>query len=232
MPTLNDRFWQPGANPELKPELRENFEAGIHYETKFSNITMSSSTNVYHNIVDNWILWRPGGKSTNENGETISVWSPLNIKLVHATGLELFNHLQVKDLLDHLDFTIDLNGTYTRAINKLPTSRFDRSVNKQLRYTPEWILNGNLGIDYKQFRFQIFNQYTGIRYQEENNELPPLPAYFLSNLAISHNLKTGNVPITIGARINNLFNSHYENYLNQAMPGINYQLNLTFNYNL
>jgi len=195
-------------------------------------VTIESSGNIYHNIVDNWILWRPGGKGINQNGETISVWSPFNIKLVHATGVELFNHLKIKNLLENIDLSFNLNGTYTRAINKHAANRFDRSVDKQLRYTPEWIVNGNMEVIFKDFTFQLFNQYTGQRYQEENNELPPLPAYILSDLAISQQLKAGNIPISLGARVNNLFNVHYENYLNRAMPGINYHLQLTFNYNL
>lgn len=232
LPTLNDRFWQPGGNPDLRPELSDNIEAGLHLESQRKYFTIKSSASFYHNIVDDWILWRPGGKVANENGETVAVWSPFNIKLVHATGIELFNHLHFKEVLNDLDVILNLNGTYTRAINKAPASRFDRSVNKQLRYTPEWVFNTNIAIDYDQFRFQVINQYTGIRYQEENNELPPLPAYFLTDLALNHHLTAGNIPIAIGARVNNLFNIHYENYLNRAMPGINYHLHISFNYNL
>jgi len=232
LPTLNDRFWFPGGNPDLLPELSRNIEAGYQLSAKSGTVQYRSSANLFHNSVDNWIEWRPGGRATDKNGETISFWYPDNIRLVHATGIEFFSHVELQELIPASKLILDFNGTFTRTINKTKIDAQDRSYNKQLRYTPQWMLNGSLGIAYHDFIFNINSQYTGERYTENNNELRPLPAFFLTNLSLGKSFKTGSIPIHLSANINNLFNVRYENFQNLAMPGINYQLNLSINYNL
>jgi vitamin B12 transporter len=232
LPTLNDRFWFPGGNPDLLPELSRNIEAGYQLSYKPGIIKYRTSANFFHNSVDNWIEWRPGGRTTDNNGETISFWYPDNIRLVHATGIEFFHHLELQDLVPSSKILVDFSGTYTRTTNKTKIDARDRSYNKQLRYTPQWMLNGGLGFSYHQFLFNINSQYTGKRYTENNNELRPLSDFLLINLSLGKSFKTGNIPVHLSANINNLFNARYENFQNMAMPGINYQLNLSFNYNL
>src|SRR5690606_6722526 len=65
VPTLNDRFWEPGGNPDLLPEESINGEIGFHW-LKSGLFSWNQSLTYYRMQVDNWIIWMPQG----------SVWRP------------------------------------------------------------------------------------------------------------------------------------------------------------
>ncbi|MGE3825584.1 MAG: TonB-dependent receptor, partial [Bacteroidia bacterium] len=58
VPTMNDRFWVPGGNPDLKPESGWNAEAGLF--TSFNDstklFTPLFSATAFSSVIDNWIL--------------------------------------------------------------------------------------------------------------------------------------------------------------------------------
>src|SRR5690606_22428207 len=77
VPTLNDRYWDPGGNPDLLPEESINGEVGLHW-LKNGLFSWDQSLTFYRMQVDNWIIWLPQG----------SVWSPENIRDVQNQGIE------------------------------------------------------------------------------------------------------------------------------------------------
>jgi len=79
LPGLNDLFWAPGGNPDLKPESGWFQEAGVNYDQKFLRSKVSVGVTAFHRQIENWIQWTPG----------LQYWSPQNIKIVRSQGLEL-----------------------------------------------------------------------------------------------------------------------------------------------
>ena len=129
-PTLNDLYFLPGGNPGLNSEQGVAYEAGLSFAVgKEGAYTLSGSASWYDQHIDDWILWLPTAKG---------FFSPVNIKKVHAYGVEIR-----ADLAAALtrELKINLNGTFSWApsINEgEPMSPADRSVGKQLPYEPEY----------------------------------------------------------------------------------------------
>ena len=82
LPTLNDQFWQPGGNLDLKPESGWSKEATIAWKTERKDKGFDSRLALtgFDRNVNNWILW-----SKQENQ---AFWSANNITEVWSRGLE------------------------------------------------------------------------------------------------------------------------------------------------
>jgi vitamin B12 transporter len=79
MPSFNDLFWQPGGNPELKPELGLNSEFGLSWY--FDKSSEGLLTLTYTNIDANQkIVWQPGA---------FGIWTPDNIDRSRSESLQL-----------------------------------------------------------------------------------------------------------------------------------------------
>src|SRR5699024_6275056 len=86
-PTLNDLYFLPGGNPDLKNETGVQYEAGLSFAAgKEGSWSLSGSASWYDQRIDDWILWLPTTKG---------FFSPVNIKKVHAYGVEVRADLAV-----------------------------------------------------------------------------------------------------------------------------------------
>ena len=101
-PTLNDLYFLPGGNPDLKNETGVQYEAGLSFAVGRDAIyTLSGSASWYDQRIDDWILWLPTTKG---------FFSPVNIKEVHAYGVEVRADLSV--MLTR-GLKLDLDGTFS-----------------------------------------------------------------------------------------------------------------------
>jgi len=231
LPTMNDFYWVPGGNPNLKPEQSTNLEAGIAAGWKIEKISLNTNLRAFRHAVDNWIIWLPGGNAQTDEGETISFWYPENIREVLATGLEYRQSISWKPPTSDFTTTVEINGTYNKSLNKKTLSPVDRSRDKQLPYTPVHLINSHWKNSYKTWSLNLSNQYSSQRFVEANNELPPLSEYFLWNAGLGKSGSIGAWKWLLQFSVNNVFDRDYQTYENRAIPGRNYQLNLTINYN-
>ena len=218
-PTLNDLYFLPGGNPDLKRESGWTYDAGLSFNyIKEGICNISGSATWFDSYVKDWIIWLPTTKG---------FFSPRNIKDVHAYGVELksSNKFHLSE-----NWTLDLDGTFswTPSINNgEPMSEADKSVGKQLPYVPEFVANVSGKISYKTFSFLYKWSYYSERYTMSSNDLSlsgKLPTYFMSNITIEKLLRFSWSDISIKFNINNLFNEEYLSVLSRPMPGINFQL--------
>jgi iron complex outermembrane receptor protein len=217
VPTLNERFWQPGGNLDLIPEESYSAEFGFEGQVE-SEINFNYELTSYRMWVDNWILWSPNG----------SFWSPENIKYVDAYGLEAKGGLKHK--IGQASTKWLANYAYTKSINRTGLDQFDRSVNKQLVYVPihKASLTSITTID---DWFLLLNAaFTGERFVTADNE-ESLPGYTLVNIRLGKSFKRGNYLFSGHGNVNNLLNTNYQSIENMAMPGINFLIGLTVSYN-
>ena len=132
-PTLNDLYFLPGGNPDLKRESGWTYDVGVSFAVGKEDIySLSGSVNWFDSHIKDWILWLPTTKG---------FFSPRNIKDVHAYGIEAQSDFK---LILKKDWQLALNGTFswTPSINEgEPMSPADQSVGKQLPYVPEWSSN-------------------------------------------------------------------------------------------
>lgn len=214
VPTLNDRFWEPGGNPDLLSESSWSAEMGISHLWRKSNFEVSQQLTHYRLWVDNWIIWLPRG----------NFWTPENIRSVHNNGLEYFFDASYKIGL----WGINLQGNYNwiQAINRTNVSQNDQSVGNQLPYTPVHKFQSLIGVNRGFLNTYLNFQFTGARYVGTNN-IDVLPAYQLLDWGLKvRELKTSWIKGSLGFQVNNLFNTSYQVLRLRAMPGRNYQMNI------
>lgn len=214
VPTLNDRFWQPGGNPDLRSESSWSGEFGFSSVWKKGKLGINQDLGYYHMWVDNWIIWLPNG----------NFWSPENIRKVNNYGIEYFLDLDYN--LGAWSFDLQGNYNWTRAINQIDISENDRSSGNQLPYTPIHKVQGNLGIRKGLFNTYLNYQFTGSRFVGTDN-VDMLSPYRLWDWGFGMGeMKNRWFRANIGFQVNNIFNTSYQVLRLRAMPGRNYQINL------
>jgi iron complex outermembrane receptor protein len=231
LPTLNDRYWYPGGNENLLPEYSRNLELGMDLVLSQSNLVWNIGIRGFRHQVDNWIIWIPGGRDEGQNGEITSFWFPDNIREVLAYGFEYESAVDWQLPVPNLSSSIAFNGIYNRSLNKKSISPVDRSVDKQLPYTPVNVVNLNWTWKYHSWYTGITGQYRSKRYVETNNELPALDAFILWNVVAGKRGVQGSINWALELQVNNITSKDYETFENRAMPGCNYAINLSINFN-
>ncbi|MGI9542959.1 MAG: TonB-dependent receptor plug domain-containing protein [Cyclobacteriaceae bacterium] len=225
VPSLNDRFWQPGGNIDLLPEEGIGAETSLVYEHTGKQTDFEATATYFHNHIKNWIIWIPGG--TSENDRTTSFWHPENVREVKSRGVEL--HWQLKRSINNWKFNSRGDYAFTKTTNEKQLDRFDRSKGNQLPFVPLHRISWRLQIAKSKWAGSINLYNTGKRYIETNNESPALPAYTLVDAAVSRTFLIGTSKINVTARLNNIFNLDYTSMSLRAMPGRSYQVNVNLN---
>lgn len=217
-PTLNDLYFLPGGNPDLKKESGWTYDAGLSFAAgREGSYSLSGSASWFESYIHDWILWLPTVKG---------FFSPKNIKDVHAYGIEAKANLSVA-LTPEWHLSIDGNYSWTPSINEgEPMSEADRSVGKQLPYIPRHSANLTGRISWRSWSFLYKWCYYSERFTMSSNDLTltgKLPKYFMSNITLEKALSFRWADISLKGTINNLFDEEYLSVLSRPMPGINFE---------
>lgn len=217
-PSLNDLYFLPGGNPNLKSEHGFTYDAGVSAETgKKGVLAVSGSANWSDSHIDDWIIWLPTTKG---------FFSPRNVKKVHAYGVELTGNAVVQPAEG---WVADVSGTYawTPSINEgEPMSPADQSVGKQLPYVPVHSATVTGRLTWRRWSFLYKWCYYSERYTMSSNDYTitgHLPEYFMSNVSVEKGLVFNRVDVQLKLAVNNLFNEDYLSVLSRPMPGINFE---------
>lgn len=214
IPTLNDRFWEPGGNRGLLPESSWSGELGVSYLFKNERFKLNQQLTHYRMWVDNWIIWIPKG----------NIWSPENIRQVHNKGIEYAFNADYQ--LGNWTFEAQGNYNWTRAINQTNISENDRSAGNQLPYTPIHKFQSLIGVKRGWIHSYLNYHFTGARFEAMDN-ISYLTPYALWDWGFRigeiHALK---IKGSLGFQLNNVFNTSYQVLRLRAMPGRNYQINI------
>ncbi|REG84457.1 TonB-dependent receptor [Algoriphagus antarcticus] len=214
VPTLNDRFWNPGGNPELKPEESMNGELGLNWSGT-GKITWNQSLTYYRMSVDNWIIWLPKG----------SVWTPENIKKVSNQGIEYQGSLAGG--IGTWNWELMTSYTYSKAVTTEGTDENDQSLGKQLPYTPQHQANAKVRLEKSGFSSSLGTYFVGERSVTADNPRM-MPSFQLFNFSLGYDqLSRGKLHFPLSFQINNVFNSDYQVLYLRAMPGRSFQFNLS-----
>lgn len=219
LPTLNDRFWQPGGNPDLQAEESTSIESGFALQTKTTAVEFTAEVNAFRNWVDEWIIWLP-----NES----LVWSPSNIRAVQVTGVELTTSFTY--LFDKHQLRFAGNYSFTESLNESGLSANDNSVGKQLPYVPEHQFNVGLFWKYLKWSMSVNNNYTGARFTtDDNTPFNSVDEFNLVNIRLGKEVEINNLHFNLSIESRNVLDIYYENQINLAMPGRSYLVSLLFN---
>ena len=217
-PTLNDLYFLPGGNPNLRKESGWTYDAGFSFAIGKEGIyKLSGSANWFDSYINDWILWLPTTKG---------FFSPRNIKDVHAYGVEMQANLVVAL---SKEWQLSLDGTYswTPSINQgEPISAADQSIGKQLPYVPEFSSTITGRISWRSWSFLYKWCYYSERFTMSSNDITltgKLPEYFMSNITLEKSFSFRWADLSLKGTINNLFNEEYLSVLSRPMPGINFE---------
>jgi iron complex outermembrane receptor protein len=209
VPTLNDRFWQPGGNSDLNPESSYNIEAGLNYKIGDSKKYFSGEVGIqaYTAWITNLILWVPSNAS---------VWSPQNVEKLWSRGLETSS--QLKFVKGKWNNRFSLNYTWSPSTFEGTKESVENNGN-QLIYIPLHTVKGNLRIQYKQLMFQLNGTAESRRYtRKDNGEW--LPAFGLLDLSAGKDFVIMDTKLTFRFDITNLLNTSYQAVQYYPTPGI------------
>ena len=218
-PTLNDLYFLPGGNPDLRKEQGWTYDAGLSFAVGRDGVySLSGSANWFESFIKDWIIWLPTTKG---------FFSPDNIKDVHAYGVELQGDLKV-NLTKEWQLMLNGSFSWTPSINEgEPRTPADKSVGKQLPYVPEFSSSVTGHLSWRRWTFMYKWCYYSERYTMSSNDISltgKLPPYFMSNISLEKTIPLKRIELSAKGVINNLFNEQYLSVLSRPMPGINFQI--------
>ncbi len=225
-PSLNDLYFMPGGNPDLRSERGWTYDCGFEFEASRSRLFSAGfSATWFDSHIDDWIIWLPTIKG---------FFSPRNMKSVHAYGVELKGEASLTPW-ENWKFDINASYSWTPSINVgEKMSDADNSIGKQLPYVPRHSASGSLRGAWKSWDLLYKINYYSERFTMTSNASTltgDLPPYSISSLSVgktlnfpsSHRTPTLNLKLTI----NNLFNTEYLSVLSRPMPGTNFEFFLS-----
>ena len=220
IPTLNDKYWYPGGNKDIKPERGWSGEIGVNYTP---NITapiqhLQSEITAYTSHIHDLIQWIP------KAGE--SYWHVINSAQARSTGIEASAELTLKWFGFQTDIKTFYN--YTRAVNL--NHKNPGAYKKQLRYTPYHTLKNALSIRWEDFSAGASIHHIGSRYATSDNsrELEP---YTITDGYIKKQVKWNTFDAQLKFSVQNIFNKTYQVIAYHPMPGRAYYINLNIQLN-
>lgn len=215
LPTLNERYWIPNANPDILPEESQQLEYG--FEASFKKVKIDVVA--YQMNIKNAVQWIVVDSLWSDIRQTLytDIFVPHNVYRIKSQGIN--SNLQIKKLkLAFFNLSGGLAYNYTSAV--------DTESDLQRLYTPEHSFNANSALEYHNFRLSASYQFVSERRTSSNY----LEAFDLLNFSLSKRIMIKDHHIDLAFNVQNVLDETYQTYINRAMPGRNYLI--TLNYNL
>jgi len=203
IPSFNDLYWQPGGNPELKPE--KGWENEWSYI--FSKKSIYSRLSVFYKHTYDLIRWYP---------QADGLWSPVNLDRVEAKGIEWGWKWHRKR--PFAEWTISTETTYQHVI--------DLETGKPLTYTPA--LNSFISAEIRRKSLQVFYSF---RYQDhyytDPDQLRIIYGHWLHSAGVGYEL----AGLQMEFQLKNIFNQYYELMPGYPMPGREWRWKIIYKIN-
>jgi iron complex outermembrane receptor protein len=213
LPTLNDRFWVPGGNPDLMAETGWSQEATLENNFWLEKSFIKWSVTGFNREMDNWIMWSPDASS--------GFWSASNLATVWSRGMEF--RASGAFSISEVEFSVD--GGYDRILstNEGISDVPGMEVGEQLLYTPGQLAFASISVTWSGLSVSYRHNYTGEA--RGVNEL--IPEFQTADVRLQYSGKEKQGESNIGASfffdIMNLYDTDYFVIDRRPMPGINFQ---------
>ena len=208
IPSMNDLFWLPGGNPDLKNEYAFIYEASFEMDQRISDpLHLKYDLSVFRNNIKDMILWHQG---------EYSYWTPDNISAAVSAGAE--STVSLDYILNHMNATLKACYTYTRATSA-------GSGREQLMYIPENQANASFRFGYGKIYASWLACFTGVRYIMADNS-NYLPGYLTNNFTTGIKVPVKASFIDLNINIDNIFNVDYQSIAYYPLPGRSYSLKI------
>lgn len=219
-PTLNDLYFQPGGNKDLRIERGFTYDGGVSFAIKRDErFSLSGEVTLFDSYINDWIIWLPTAKG---------FWSPQNIKRVHAYGAEVKLSTSIR-LADEWRLALDGNFSWTPSINQGDRINWaDQSIGKQLPYVPRTSAAVTGRLSWRDwsllYKWNYYGERTTTSSGKTRTRIGRLAPYFMNDVSIERKLSVRWADFSFKGAVNNLFNEEYESVLSRPMPGINFEI--------
>ena len=214
-PTLNELYYFPGGNVNLRPEQGWNEDAGYTFTYRLkkhaagdeatTRFLFSHDLAGFNRNIKDWIYWLGG-----------AIWTPYNIAEVHSRGLETDNKAEY--LLGSCKLHFALKSAYIISTSEASYLPNDGSKGKQIPYVPRYNGQLNLGFSLSGWFFNYNHTYTGYRFVtiDESQFLEP---YHTGNVQLMYTFSKAVYTIRAAAQVQNIWDARYEVISARPMPG-------------
>jgi outer membrane cobalamin receptor len=220
VPTLNDLYYIPGGNPDLKSEKSFQADLGATNDFSLGKNQFHTGISLFYSGVKDWIIWLPTFQG---------YWEPDNIEKVNSSGIEA--NIGWRGYIKVVRCDVKGNYAFTRTVN---LSENSPAYGKQLPYIPKNSANLNLHLLWSRFSFDwMWNYYSKRFTTTANNEetiSDYLYPYFMNNLQLGVAIPAGKKKLVAECKVLNVFNEAYRTVLQRPMPGRNFQFILRYDF--
>lgn len=214
LPTLNEFYWIPGGNVDLKPEFGWSQEFVNIYNPIKKNRNIIISLGLFNRLINDWILW------SQKEGEFF--YAPQNIASVWSRGID--SKFDIKITKGNHTFLFSNTYQFVLSTNQKALSNPTIKKGSQLFYTPKHQAYTSLKWSFRRWVIKLNHQYigsvTGI------NE--DISAYIIGDIDIENSIKIKQNNFIIFGSIKNFTNQNYRVVERRPMPGRNFTAGLIF----
>ncbi len=218
-PSMDDLYFQPGGNPNLRPERGITYDGGLECSVQRKGVSLKVNASAFDSYITDWILWTPNAKG---------YWQPSNLKRVHSYGTELMASFEAR--MKH-QWRLGLTGNYafTPSINKSENlADDDASYGKQLVYVPRHSANLSGRLSWKSWTLRYQWTYYSERFTTTSNDVSlitgRLRPYFMNDVSLEKTFQWKKVHASLKGVLNNLLGSEYVTVLSRPMAGRNFEI--------
>ena len=213
VPTFNDRYWQPGGNPDLRPERSWGADLGVRLDRSSGYAELS----VFGHRRRDQIVWQPTGQD---------YWAPTNVGRVRALGLEAS-----AEGAWTLPLKTDLRAglTYTHTDARTRTDPDAASYDEPLRYVPRDQLKAHSTLSWGPAALDLNARYTGRRYVTSDGS-QFLDPYVRLDAQLRLTRDVSGVETELSIKLENALDTNYRSVGGRPMPPRHARLRLTLSY--
>lgn len=220
--SFNELYFSQVGSKDLVPEESSQLDLGFRFAKTVKNFNVQIQGNIFHNRVTNKIVALPT--------KNLFIWSIQNVGKVDIYGgdINLMSALQMGD-----DWKLSFQGGVSYQVARDRSDSQSPTYNHQIAYTPKLTGNATISGSYKDIGLHLSMLYIGERYSlNENIPSNLLDPYLLLNLSASYayRIKDNHV-LKLHAGIKNITNESYNYVRYFVMPGINYFIKLSYDFN-
>ncbi|MBQ9285776.1 MAG: TonB-dependent receptor [Bacteroidaceae bacterium] len=241
-PTMDDLYFRPGGNPDLKPERGFTYDGGLEFSYRNSiprpsnsaqtswegpdpTFSLHANLSVFDSYITDWIQWTPNAKG---------YWQPSNLKRVHNYGTELTLDATLQ-LPRQWTLALNTNYAYTPSINRSrELDAADTSYGKQLVYVPRHSANLSARLGWRTWMLTYQWHAYSERFTTTSNDVSRitgrLKPYYMSDLTLERQFRWRRCQTSLKGVVYNLLGSEYVTVLSRPMAGRHFELFLEVKY--
>ncbi len=213
-PTLNERFWPGGGNPDILPESGWSGETSLNWNKKFWNFSTQNSVTYFYQNLENRVVWRPVGRT----------YGPFNVNRVRTQGMEIYTENQWRPFPKTF---LKLTGSATLVRPHLLGNSSSGETPKLLPFVEERVAAGSITAKVRGVFGYLSARYGSGAFTDLGNDpFAKLKPYVILNAGIGTSFKLRKIELTPTLVLNNLTNENYQLYASRPMPGLHFSFSL------